>query len=123
MKLCVQSGGVSSPVEKEVFRKITEHDLTRSLISEWIREDRIKIYPLQIEIEQITMALSALTKHEKFIIECRYFNKMQWMDTEMSFNEMFGLQRTDEGLGKKHDEALRKLHKILKPFYERFSQR
>jgi hypothetical protein len=120
MKLAVQTSGNSSPVECEVFGTITERELTIKLIQEWIREDRIKIYPLQIELEQLTIALTSLTKHERFIVECRYFDRKQWMETEMSFSENFGVNLTEEALQKKLDEAMRKLNLILKPFYDKF---
>ena len=122
LNLGVQKSNLNiSPVENEIFGKLHNNNLTRQLVQEWISEDRIKIIGVQIELEQVGMALTALTRFEKFIIECKYFDRMQWKEIELSVDETFGIQRTDEGLGKKHDEALRKLIKILKPFYEKIA--
>ena len=55
----------------------------------WIKEDLSRIYPLQIEKEQIDGALNTLTKQQKYIIECKYFENMIWRDIEKNLNDKF----------------------------------
>ena len=112
-------GGCSiSPVEYKILEKEEQIEL----LKQWIRDDQSRIYPYQIEIEQIEGALNALTKQQRFIIECKYFEDMFWRDIEISFNDRFRQQNyiTVSGIRKMNSEALELLEKILKPYYMRF---
>ena len=117
LKLGIHTYSISSPVENEVFGNIDKNTMTKKLIQEWIKEDCMRIYPLQIEVEQIEMALQALTKSEYYIIECKYFDNMTWIEIEMSYNSTFNTTITDMALIKKQQEAIHKLHNILNKFY------
>lgn len=89
---------------------------------EWINEEKSRIYPLQLEIEQIDGALRSLSKQERFLIECKYFEKMFWRDIEISVNKEFRQQNyvTSRGLQKEERILIARITKILVPFYERF---
>lgn len=113
------SGGSCSSVEIAIIDKEKSIELLR----EWIKEDLSRIYPLQIEIEQLNGALNALTRQERLIIGCKYFEKMFWSDIEVSYNEKFSRPKsymTVSGIRKMNTDALELLIKILKPYYERF---
>ena len=109
---------ISSPVESA----ITDKEKAIEILKEWIIEDKSRIYPYQIELEQIDGALNALTIQEKFIIECKYFENMFWRDIEINFNDKFRQQNyiTDSGIRKINAESINLLAKILKPYYTRF---
>lgn len=108
----------TSPIEHEIL----EVESNSEEIKEWIKEDKSRIYPLQIEKEQIDMALSVLTKQQRYIIECKYFENMFWNDIEINFNNDFRSRNfiTTSGIKKMNNESLNILKDILKPYYNRF---
>lgn len=110
--------GGTSAVE---FSVLTEEE-ERELLKQWISDEQSRIYPLEVEVRQIEGALSALTKQQRFIIECKYFEEMFWRDIEISFNNTFRQQNyiTYEGLKKINKEAVEVLAGILEPYYMRF---
>lgn len=110
--------GGGSSVEKSVQDKEEAIELLR----QWINDDKSRIYPYQIEKEQIDAALGALTRQQVYIIECKYFEDMFWRDIEVSFNEKFRQKNyiTYEQLKKLNKDALDLLTNILEPYYSRF---
>lgn len=114
-----KGGKPSSPVEQELqYDEMNQEETIRTL-KVWIKEDLSRIYPLQIEVEQIKGALNALTKQQRFIIELKYFEKMFWRDIEMNFNEEFKTYISCGQLKKKNKESLEELSKILITYCER----
>lgn len=111
------SGG-SSSVEIAISNK----EKSIELLNEWINEDKSRIYPYQIEKEQIDAALGALTRQQRYIVECKYFEDMFWRDIEVVFNDMFRQKNyiTYEQLKKLNKDALDLLINILEPYYLRF---
>lgn len=112
------NGGGSSSVELAV----TDKEEAVELLYEWIKDDKSRIYPYQVEKEQIDGAMAALTAEERFIIECKYFENMFWSDIEISFNNKFRQKNyiTYEGLKKMNKEILSLLAGILEPYYNKF---
>jgi hypothetical protein len=112
------SSGQGSSVEYTLLRG----EKRAERLKQWIKDEQSKIYPLEIEVGQIEGAMEALTKQQKHIIECKYFEEMFWRDIEISFNDTFRQQNyiTVSGIRKMNSEALDILAGILKPFYERF---
>lgn len=112
------TGKITSSVELA----ITDKEKAVELLKEWIKDDKSRIYPYQIEIEQINGALAALTKQQRFIIECKYFENMFWRDIEISFNDRFRQQNyiTVSGIRKMNSEAIELIAKILEPYFNRF---
>lgn len=110
------SGGSSVEIAIEDKEKSIE------LLKEWIKDDKSRIYPYQIEKEQIDAAMAALTIQERFVIECKYFENMFWNDIEINFNDKFRQKNyiTYEGLKKMNKETLGLLGNILKPYFNRF---
>ena len=107
-----------SPVEDTVLTQEEEVEL----LKEWIKEEYSRIYPLQIEKEQIDIALNALTVQQRFIIKCKYFENMMWRDIEYDFNDKFRQKNyiTVEGLRIMNRGVLKTITKILEPYYKRF---
>ena len=101
---------------------IEDKEKAIELLHEWIKDDKSRIYPYQIEKEQIDAALGALTKQQRFIIECKYFEDMFWRDIEINFNEKFRGQNyiTVEGIRKMNRQVTELLAMILEPYYSRF---
>lgn len=113
--------GGTSAVEYAILTK--EEEI--KLLQEWIADDKSRIYPYQVELEQINGALNALTKQQRFIIECKYSEGMFWRDIEMPFNDKFRGKNfiTFSGIRKMNSEALELMAKILEPYYFRFKIR
>lgn len=111
----------TSPIEFEVL----EIENASEEIKQWIKDDKSRIYPLLIEKEQIDMAMGALNKQQKYILECKYFENMFWRDIEIQFNDKFRGQNyiTTSGIRKMNTEALDMVKCILKPYYDRFKTR
>lgn len=112
--------GTSGGSSVEIAIKDKEKSI--ELLREWIKDDKSRIYPYQIEMEQLNGALGALNIQERFIIECKYFEKMFWRDIEVSFNDKFRQKNyiTESGLKKMNSEAFEILVEILEPYYSRF---
>jgi hypothetical protein len=123
----IASGGkksTSSQVEREVIMKIDCNRLTAQMIKEWIQEDESRIYMKRIEVRQIEIAIQGLTMYERSIIEWKYFEKMNWISIEMSFNSTYKQRHdvTEARIKQINFVAIEKLIAILKPFYDRLSQ-
>lgn len=115
-------GGVpSSPVENEILREEYETMFAIEDLREWIKEDLSRAYPLQVEKEQIDGALNTLTKEQKHVIECKYFENMIWRDIAKSVNDNFRQQNfiTESGARKISATSVELIAKILDPFYSR----
>ena len=115
-------GGVpSSPVEQEVVRKEQDQDSVIETLKEWIEDDKSRIYPLQVEREQIDGALNALTSQQRHIIECKYFDNMMWRDIERSLNDEFRQQNfiTESGIKKINSKSIELITEILERYYSR----
>ena len=110
--------GGTSAVEYAILSKEDEI----KLLHEWISDDRSRIYPYQIELQQIDGALGALNKQQRFIIEYKYFEGKFWRELEKDFNEEFRGHNyiTVEGIRKMNRQAIELMEKILKPYYNRF---
>lgn len=110
--------GKGSSVEMAVTNKEQAIELLR----QWITDDKSRIYPYQIELEQINAAMGALNRQQKFIIECKYFEDMFWREIEIPFNDTFRGQNyiTYEGLKKINKQTLDILATTLKPYYSRY---
>ncbi|NLY47210.1 MAG: hypothetical protein GX053_14660 [Tissierella sp.] len=113
-----KADSVSSYVERSIIDK----EEAIEILKEWIKDDKSRIYPYQIEIEQIDAALEALTMQERFIIECKYLEGMFWNEIEINFNNKFRQKNyiTISGIRKMNSDALNMLSKILEPYYNRF---
>lgn len=109
----------------EVEYQVLSREQQAELLKEWIWDEHSRIYPLQIEVEQLTGALNALTEQQRFIIESKYFENMYWRDIEMSYNDQYRKKNyiTFEGLKNINRKSLELLAKILTPYYERFNKR
>lgn len=118
-----KGGKPSSPVEQALVRKEGNEQEVMEHFREWIKEDKSRIYPLQIEKEQIDGALNALTKEQKHVIECKYFENMIWKDIAESVNDKFRKQNCITGSGAKkiNLNSVEIIVKILKLHYSRMN--
>lgn len=117
-----KGGKPPSPVEQSLLSKEGNEEEVIANLKEWIKEDKSRIYPLQIEKEQIDGALNALTKEQRHILECKYFENMTWRNIEDDFNNEFKQRNyiTTEGIRKLNRQAFTLIIKILEPYYCRF---
>lgn len=106
----------SSPQE----RILTERELTSNTLKEWISEEESRIFHIRLEVTQIESALNALTQQEKFIIECKFFENMNWRVIEKNVNEKYREVNyiTEAGIRKINSKALDKIKIVLDSFYD-----
>lgn len=108
----------SSPVEQEVCATM----LTIDIVREWIVDDKSRIYKLALQVNIIESALKALTEQEKYIILLKYFEKMNWNNIEVNFNNQFK-QKNDissEQIRKLSTQVLDSLLEIISPLKSTF---
>lgn len=112
------TNSISSIVE---LRILSQED-QRETLKQWIKDDKSRIYPLQIEKEQIDGALNSLTEREKYIVECKNFEDMFWREIEISFNDKYRQQNiiSEEGLRKIYKASMNTIILLLSPYYARF---
>lgn len=104
-----------------VEKVVTDKEKVISTLNEWIKDDLSRIYPLQVEVEQIDGAMNALNSQQRYIVECKYLENMFWRDIEYGFNEKF---KNDNYIGyerlkKMNKDGIAELSKILETFYSR----
>lgn len=102
----------ASPVENIVVIG----EVTREMVKQWIKDDKSRIRPLQYQVKQVEIALSALTKEENYIIECKCIDNWKWAQIEIDFNEKYRDENeiTIERLKKIKMQALQKMKEIIK---------
>lgn len=104
----------SSPIERE----ICDNELTIEELNNWIKDYKSKIYRLSIEVNIIEGSLNALTVQEKYVTELKYFEKLNWKDIEINFNQKCRQKNyiTESGIRKINEQAIDKLNETLTPF-------
>lgn len=109
----------SSPIEKQVCQQ----ELTVEILRQWIKEDESRIFRAKTEVEQVEKALEGLTLQQKYVVECKYFERMNWREIEININDHFRQQNniTESGLRKINAEALQQLEVVLYSFYNKVS--
>lgn len=107
-----------SPVERSLLSK----QLSSENIHEWIKEEQSRIWLKQQEIQQIDLALKACSEQERYLIDRKYFDKWQWRQIEIEFNEKFRKKNQigEEQLKKIMKKLLEKLWQMLSPFCEKW---
>ncbi len=99
----------NSPTETSIVMK----EITREMVKQWIKDDKSRERVLEHEIKQIEIALGSLTEEENYIIECKCIDRWKWRQVEISFNDKFKTNITEEQLKKKKKEAIKKMEEIL----------
>lgn len=109
----------SSPIEREVCA----NELTLDIIREWIKEDKSRIYRYNLQINIIESALTALTGKERYIIGLKYFERMNWNNIEINFNNQFKQKNdiTSAQARKINDQAIESLLQIITPLESTFN--
>lgn len=109
-------GSPAAPTEDFLIDK----ELNANIIESWIKTEQSRIFMLNMEVEQIDIAIRSLTDQQQYIIKAKYFDELFWKDIETSFNEKFRQKNyvTQARLKQIKDEAINKLIEVLLPFYE-----
>lgn len=105
----------SSSIEIELIKK----EETIEKLLKLIEKEESKTFLLKLEVNQIDKSLLSLNDIEIFIIQCKYFEGMTWMDVERNVNEKFEDKYiTTSGLRKINCNTILKLNDILDSFYK-----
>ena len=109
----------SSPIEQE----ICSNELTIETIKEWIEEEYNRIYRKKLQVGIIENSLAALTIQERYIIKMKYFEKMNWNNIELNFNNEFKQKNdiTSERIKKINAQSILSLLKIFMPLENIFN--
>lgn len=117
------SFNITSPVERELCKE-EESEQTEEKIIETIKEliqtEQSRIYWLKLEIDTVTIALQALSVQERFVVECKYFERMTWREIEIEYNKKYTCT-TECTLKRKYKEIINKLEDITEPFCEKIA--
>lgn len=113
-----KSRNYNSTIETEVIMQEKEVEITKEILLQLIAGEKSKIYPLQIELEQINMAFDSLSKQEMSILEWKYMDNLEWRNVEISYFEQYKINLTEETLRKKAQTSINTLHRILRNFYD-----
>jgi len=109
----------TSPTERIAIQR----EVTTEMVQEWIDEDRSKVRFKSVEIDQIDVALKALTREQQTVIIAKYFESESWRNIEIIFNERHSVGRvyiSSEMLRKINKVALGILWQILGPLFQRY---
>lgn len=101
-----------SLIEKAVMTEEAICEGLRSLIS----TEESRAAHIKGKVEPVEIALAALTAKQRFVVECRYFDELDWRDTEKNYNDKFSSKDdyiSEHGLKKIKDKALSRLENIL----------
>jgi hypothetical protein len=113
----------STTVISQVENIAVRAEVTAEMVDQWIKDDESRIFYKRLEVEQIGIALVALTVEQRTVIESKYFNDMTWKNIEVVYNEKFarnGYYLTESGLQKINNKVLETLWEILGPLYARY---
>lgn len=106
-----------SIIECEIISKDNNIKITAELINQLIKNEKSRIWPLEQEIKQIDKALESLSKQDRYIVELKYMDNLDWRDVEISFFEQYRKNLTDIRLKQIAAESLSKLNSILNDTY------
>lgn len=111
----------SSPVENEVIQIDNEREMSRQLIKQWIVDAKSRMYWLDFEAKQIITSMNGLDYRQRFLIEMRYFERLDWESVRLSYNEQFrrngNLITSEERIKQLVSEALKEIRPSLRAFY------
>lgn len=88
---------ISSPIEKEIEYK----ELDRKQIKELIKKEKSKLFGIEAEVKNLDIAFSVLPQKDIFLIECKYFENMNWCDIENAYNKKYNKNITEKRLRNK----------------------
>ena len=115
-----RSNKIISPVEVEVIANNDESSLTKKQVQEWIDDEHDRLWLTRLEVSQIEAAIRALTRQEKYIVEWKYMDGLNWSQIELSYMETFREALTEITLKRYCASACNKINRVLKPFYDKF---
>ena len=106
------SSGRELGMPRAAFRKgggvveniVIDESLTKEKVKDLISDSKARVFWINLEVETIEHSLRGLTEKERFIIENKYFECLNWRELEKVYNERFGVLEeiyiTDQGLKK-----------------------
>lgn len=102
-----------SPVESEAIR----NELNRKQAEELIKIAKSEKNLLEMEIRKLDIAFNILSPKEMFLIECKYYENLDWCDIEISYNKNFNKELTQKRLQNKLSNIKTKLLGVIKTNY------
>lgn len=101
---------INSPIEDIVLNE----EMNEKQVKEMIKIEKNKKTALEYEVRKLDIAFSILNEKDMFLIECKYFENMDWVDIENSYNNTFKKVLTVKGLKNKMTNIKLKILKIIK---------
>ncbi len=104
---------IYSPVESQALRNELNHRQAEELIK-IAKSERIA---LEIEVRKLEVAFSTLSPKDVFLVECKYYENMDWHDIEISYNKNFNKDLTQKRLQNKLSNIKKKILGIIRTNY------
>jgi hypothetical protein len=102
-----------SIIETEIMIKDNNIKITAELVKQLIKNEKSRIFPLEQEIKLIDKALNALSQQDRYIVELKYMDNLDWRDVEISFFEQYRKNLTEIRLKQIAAESISMLNCIL----------
>jgi|GEM_PF-3286104 len=103
-------GKISSPIESAMQR----HEITREMVNVWITREQSKLNGIRIEVNQLKRAFEKLKEDDMFILECKCFDNLKWIDTQISYENKFKICIDESVLRKRLVRIKEKIRNLLK---------
>lgn len=101
---------ISSPVEKEIEYK----EMDKKKIEEMIKSEESRLYSLERNIRKLDIVFNILPERDMFLIECKYFENMSWMEIEDNYNNKYKKKITEKRLRNKMSDIKKQILYIIK---------
>ena len=104
---------IFSEVEKEVIKRETAHKLNYHIIRQLNAKAETRLIERQNQVKNIDNALKCLSFEDKFIIECKYFNKLRYSDIIVNYRERFKYYLSETTIKRRLKKAVNKISKKI----------
>lgn len=109
---------IFSPVEKEVFSTEKKIKMNHEFIKKLILEIKTKIRIRKNKINRVDMSLLLLSKEDRFLIECRFFDRMKYKDISKNFESKFRFSYTENTIKNKINKSIKKIDRMIESIYK-----
>ena len=104
---------IFSEVEKQVIKRETAHKMNHHIIRQLKAKAETRLLERQNQVKNIDNALKVLSFEDKYIIECKYFNKLRYSDIIVNYRERFKYYLSEATIKRRLKKAVNKISKKI----------
>jgi hypothetical protein len=104
---------IFSPVEKELMKKESIHKLNKNIIKCMIEDSKFKLLAKERQLKIIYNSIEILSKEDKFIIECRFFEKMKYIDIQKNYQNKFKIYLDIQTFIRRLNKSIKEMEKTI----------